>query len=131
TRRPPAAVVLPLLLALLVLAMLLAAAQGSVSILPGTALRILLNRLGLAHFAATWSPQEEAILLTLRLPRVVAAGCVGAALATAGALFQGLLRNPLADPYVVGTSGGAALGAVAGIMLGAHVSVLGFGIVPL
>ncbi|MBI3910084.1 MAG: iron chelate uptake ABC transporter family permease subunit [Armatimonadetes bacterium] len=130
-RRPPALLVLPLLLLVLILALAVASAHGSVSILPATAIRIILNGLGLARFPATWDPREEAILLTLRLPRVAGAALVGAALATAGALFQGLLRNPLADPYVVGTSGGAALGAVLGMMVGAQVTVLGFGIVPL
>jgi iron complex transport system permease protein len=90
----------------------------------------LLHRLGLGP-AGGWSPQDETILFTLRLPHVVAAALVGAALATSGALFQGLLRNPLADPYVIGTSGGAALGAVLGMLLGSRLSFLGFGIVPL
>lgn len=130
TRRPPAALVLGGLAALLFLSVLLAAAWGSVRLAPENEVRIVLNRLGLARFPATWPPQEEAILLTLRLPRVLAAALVGAALATAGALFQGLLRNPLADPYVVGTSGGAALGAVVGMLVGSRLPALGFGLVP-
>src|SRR3712207_1016724 len=101
-RRPPAALVLPLLGGLLLLTWVLATAYGSVSIAPGAMIRMLLNHLGLSRFPVTWSPQEEVILLSLRLPRVVAAGAVGAALATAGVVFQGLLRNPLADPSVVG-----------------------------
>ncbi len=58
------------------------------------------------------------IVRDLRLPRVLAAALVGAALAVAGALLQGLTRNPLADPYVTGSSAGAALGAVAAIAVG-------------
>ena len=55
---------------------------------------------------------EEMIIWNIRLPRVLLALCVGASLALAGAAFQGLLRNPLADPYTIGVSSGAALGAV-------------------
>ncbi len=58
------------------------------------------------------------ILLELRLPRAVAAFCVGALLALSGALMQVLLKNPLADPYLLGVSGGAAVGALGCIALG-------------
>jgi iron complex transport system permease protein len=57
-------------------------------------------------------PMQSRILLDLRLPRIFLGGLVGAALAVAGTTFQGLLRNPLADPYLLGVSGGGALGAV-------------------
>ena len=53
------------------------------------------------------------------MPRLLFAGIVGAALSVAGVVFQALLRNPLADPYILGISGGAAVGAIAGILLGA------------
>lgn len=59
------------------------------------------------------------IVRDLRLPRVLAAGLVGGALAVAGALLQGLLRNPLADPFVTGASAGGALGAIAAVALAA------------
>lgn len=65
-------------------------------------------------------PSPE-ILLQIRLPRVVLAALVGAGLGTAGALLQALLQNPLADPFVLGISGGAALGGVAALALGAAV----------
>ena len=61
-----------------------------------------------------------AIIFTLRLPRVFAAMLVGAALAVTGVLFQGLFRNPLADPFVLGTSGGAALGGAVGNLSRSH-----------
>ncbi|MCC2671907.1 MAG: fecD [Armatimonadetes bacterium] len=131
TRRPPAAVLFPALAVLLAAAVVAEVALGSVRIAPGAVGRILLNAAGVAHFPVTWEPQLETIVLTLRLPRAVGAAVVGAALASAGVLFQGLLRNPLADPYVVGSSGGAALGAVLGMMVGGAVTVLGFGLVPL
>ncbi|MBP8927151.1 MAG: iron chelate uptake ABC transporter family permease subunit, partial [Pseudomonadales bacterium] len=62
---------------------------------------------------------EAQIIRELRLPRAVAAFACGGLLATAGALMQVLLRNPLADPYILGISGGAAVGALGAITLGA------------
>lgn len=76
-------------------------------------------------------PIKRDILLNMRLPRVALAGAVGAALATAGATFQGLFRNPMADSYVIGVSSGAALGAVAAMLLGLPVAWGGVGAVPL
>jgi iron complex transport system permease protein len=69
------------------------------------------------------------IVLRVRLPRVVLAALVGASLATAGALFQALLRNPLADPYVLGVSGGAALGGIVVLAAGGALG-LGYAAVP-
>jgi iron complex transport system permease protein len=66
------------------------------------------------------------IIFALRLPRVLAAALVGAALSATGVLFQGLFRNPLADPFVLGTSGGAALGGAIGIFLIPTLSFAGF-----
>jgi iron complex transport system permease protein len=61
---------------------------------------------------------DRVILFDTRLPRVLLAAVVGAALATSGVALQGLLRNPLAEPHLIGVSGGAALGAVAAIVIG-------------
>lgn len=118
------------LVGLLLLVMVLAAAIGVVEVSPRTILSLLLNRTGLTDIPQTWSLSDETIILHLRLPRVVGAALVGAALSVAGILFQGLLRNPMADPYVIGTSGGAALGASVGVVLSNHFSILGFGTVP-
>ncbi len=63
-------------------------------------------------------PVQYAILRDIRLPRVVIAGLLGGALAVAGVVFQALLRNPLADPYVLGVSGGASIGGVLAILFG-------------
>src|SRR5687767_15864762 len=60
----------------------------------------------------------QAILLRIRVPRVVVAALTGAILAVAGLTFQTLLRNPLADPFILGVSGGAAAGAAVAIALG-------------
>ena len=73
----------------------------------------------------------ETIIFELRLPRIILAAGVGAALSMSGAGFQGLLRNPLADPYIVGVSAGSALGAAIGIMLHLEGSWLGISIIPL
>jgi iron complex transport system permease protein len=71
------------------------------------------------------SSQEEAIIFSVRLPRILFAGIVGASLSASGVVFQALLRNPLADPYVLGISGGSALGAIIGIVIGAGSYYLG------
>ncbi|OGT80062.1 MAG: hypothetical protein A3H91_16800 [Gammaproteobacteria bacterium RIFCSPLOWO2_02_FULL_61_13] len=74
---------------------------------------------------------EHAILLQVRLPRVLAAGLLGGALAVAGVVFQALLRNPLADPYVLGVAGGASIGGVVALLLGlGSVGVMGGAAVP-
>lgn len=74
-------------------------------------------------------PIARAVFLRLRLPRVVMAGLVGASLATVGAALQALFRNPLADPFTLGVSGGASLGASIAIALGLGVSLLGLPLV--
>ena len=70
-------------------------------------------------FAGKSGGVDYAILVKLRLPRVLLALVIGASLAVSGAVFQSVLKNPLADPYIIGVSGGAALGATAGIVLSA------------
>jgi iron complex transport system permease protein len=79
----------------------------------------------------TWPASTETIVLELRLPRALAAMAVGTGLAVAGVTFQGLMRNPLADPYVLGTASGAALGAAIGVLLPLHIALLGLGLVNL
>ncbi|WP_427138899.1 FecCD family ABC transporter permease [Psychrobacillus psychrodurans] len=70
------------------------------------------------------------IVWKIRMPRVVLAGLVGASLAIAGAAFQGLLKNPLADPYTLGVSSGASVGAVATLFFGISVPFLGIFTLP-
>lgn len=82
------------------------------------------------------APRDGVVLVQIRLPRLVAGALVGAALAVSGALMQGLFRNPLADPGLVGTGAGASLGAVLAIVLGgflpaAVLAPLGAALVPL
>lgn len=115
---------LAVLLAGLALAMVAAIAVGPVSLPFGTVVAALRGGDGGAASERVFSIVRE-----VRLPRVVLAAVVGAALALAGAAFQGLLRNPLADPFILGTSSGAALAATLFIALGASLgaSSVGFG----
>jgi ABC-type Fe3+-siderophore transport system permease subunit len=119
------------LAAALAAALVLATALGSVPIAPQHTLAIVLNQTGIFHFRRTWPLTDEIIIAQLRLPRAVGAALVGAALATAGVLFQALLRNPLADPLLLGTSSGAALGATIAFVIPSSVTLLGFGMVPI
>ncbi len=116
-RVPIRTALLPLLSLLLIAALLLAVGIGAVAVPPGTVVAILLDRLGITLDVAV-TQQQQAILWVIRLPRVLMGGLVGAGLATAGALLQGVFRNPLADPGLIGVSSGAALGAVAVIVMG-------------
>ena len=78
-------------------------------------------------FDTSLTPNPQArILFGIRLPRILLAAIIGGALAGSGVVFQAILRNPLADPYVLGISSGAALGAATGILLNAQYDLLGF-----
>ncbi|TET49155.1 MAG: iron ABC transporter permease [Dehalococcoidia bacterium] len=119
------------LIILLAVVAALATTIGSVQIPFLTTGSILLSRLPLIEIVPKWASTLETIIVDIRLPRVILAGLVGAALAAAGATYQGLFRNPLADPYLIGVAQGAALGAVIGFMLPPGWHALGFGIIPL
>lgn len=140
----------------LVVAIALGAAKGSVAIPPGTVAAMVARRLGTwlaclvqrilgngeiatalsrwlggADVPVTWPATWETILFQVRLPRVVLAALVGAALSLAGACYQGLFHNPLADPYLVGVSSGAGLGATLAFYLGVQLSWAGLRAVPI
>ena len=106
-----------------------ALAVGSVQIPLTNVSSALFSRLPFIDITPAWSLATETIIIDIRLPRVLLAGIVGAALAVAGATYQGLFRNPLADPYLIGVAQGAALGAVAGFLL--PWSAAGFGLIPI
>lgn len=99
-------------IAFLLIACLLGISIGTVSVPIGNIIQIIgaeiFRFISIDHI----DPMQANIVLSIRLPRVILAGLVGAALAIAGAAFQGLLRNPLADPYTLGVSSGASVGAV-------------------
>jgi cobalamin transport system permease protein len=115
-------------LVLLAVVALAGVALGSVAVAPGDTLAILANRLLPFDLARTWSAVDETIIWDLRLPRVLEALIVGLGLAVAGTTFQGLLRNPLADPYVLGTASGAALGAAIAVVIPVRIEILAFGL---
>lgn len=105
-----------LLLVLLALLLLVAAVVGSQSLPLLPSLCALSGKRG-----CTLSPEQHAILFDIRLPRILLAGAVGMCLATAGAGYQALLRNPLAEPYLLGVSNGAAVGTmIALVFFGAY-----------
>jgi iron complex transport system permease protein len=106
-------------------------ALGNVPIAPADTIALLAHRLLGWPVQASWPASAETIVIDLRLPRVLTAMAVGVGLSLAGATFQGLLRNPLADPYVLGTASGAALGAAIALLLPIQAAVLGLGLLNL
>ncbi len=122
SRLTPSAAGLVLLL-LLAAAFLLSLLSGSVPLAPGDVLRAAVGR---------GNPVDVTIVRELRLPRALLAALVGGALALSGAALQALLQNPLADPYLLGVSGGAACGTLLGSLLGLSAAgVLGRVALPL
>ena len=107
---------------------------GRYSVSLGDTLRILwsalLKPLGLSGAAppVTWTGQEEAVVLNIRLPRILCAALVGAALSAAGASYQGMFRNPMVSPDLMGASTGAGFGAALAILLGLRVTAFCFGL---
>lgn len=102
-----------LLLILSILSLLISVGIGSVNVPLVDILKIIIG-----EEASSAVANSALIIMEIRLPRVVTAFIAGAVLAVAGASFQALLRNPLADPFILGVSGGAALGGVLAIVLG-------------
>jgi iron complex transport system permease protein len=96
---------------------------GAVALPAESVLRVIGETLGLLPSASDDAVRD--IILQIRLPRIVLATVAGAGLAVAGTVFQGLFRNPMADPYIIGVSAGAALGATVGIVFGLTFSVVG------
>jgi iron complex transport system permease protein len=116
--RVPAAAALATLALAAVTAAIAALGHGAFAIPPAEVLAILAHHAGLAD-AGGFTPEQDAVLWTIRLPRVLLGALVGAGLALSGAVMQGLFRNPLADPALVGISAGASLAAATVIVLGA------------
>ncbi len=114
-------VAIGLMLVVLLVVAVLSVGVGPVGVDPRTTLRILWAHVGPGTTVATWSQADDQIVWTFRVPRVLLAALVGAALAVVGTILQAIIRNPLADPYVLGASSGAALGAVSALVLGASV----------
>jgi iron complex transport system permease protein len=129
--RPKPIIVLMLLLLILSASLLLAASLGTAPVPFDDILAVAVRHIFGISIGIPYSEMQEAIVWQIRLPRVVAAAIVGAALATAGVLFQGLLRNPMADPYLLGTSSGAALAATIALFMPTAIMPFGFALVPI
>ena len=115
---------------LLLIAFIFSVALGAVFIPPETVLRILASQLSWLHIDPNWPVSFSAIILAVRLPHTVLVVLTGAALGSSGAAYQGLFRNPLADPYLIGVASGAGLGAVFAMTLKWPTDMLGFYLVP-
>lgn len=124
---------LRVLLAMLVVIFIggVAGGIGTVYIPPDAWLRIIVDRIPLVELMPTWPASWETIIWELRMPRIFLAGLVGGGLALSGATFQGLFRNPLADPYLIGVTSGAGLGATLVFLTGVPFFVWGFSVLPL
>ncbi|GAB3211115.1 FecCD family ABC transporter permease [Marinactinospora thermotolerans] len=112
------AVVLPLLVAGLVAAVTAGIAVGSVAVSPADTWGIMLHRVVPGWVEVSWPATHERIVLSSRLPRVLLGVVAGAGLALVGMVLQALVRNPLADPSLLGVSSGATLGAVLVVVSG-------------
>jgi len=125
---------------LLLVTIVFAITLGSVRIPFPTCFQVLFSQVPFLHITPS-CPEISGIILSLenlrmiilniRLPRILLAGLVGAALAVAGATYQGLFRNPLADPYLLGVASGAGLGATIAFLIPFTISWMSFGAVPL
>lgn len=115
----------------LLIMLVLSAAIGPVNIPPITLIKMLINRLPLIAIPVDWPVTFDTILYQIRLPQTVMIALTGMALAGSGAAYQGLFRNPLADPYIIGVASGAGLGAV--LAMAAHwpTTYWGMAIIPI
>ena len=119
--KPGLAVLIGILLLASILTVLLTTGLGPVSVPPGTTAKILLSRLPFfgESIPVSWEILDENIVLGLRLPRVCLGMVVGASLAVCGVAMQALVRNNLADPFILGVSNGASAFATLGMLFGA------------
>ena len=115
----------------LLFAAVLGVLVGPVHISLGAVVRTLLAPIPWFGTAGSVDPGQASILWSLRIPRVVLGAIVGGMLATAGAAYQGVFRNPLADPYLLGAAAGANLGATLAIAFAPGSSLIGVNVVPL
>jgi iron complex transport system permease protein len=115
---------------LLLAALLISVAFGSVSISPGVLYSVFLSKIAGRAVSQALQPFAT-IIFALRLPRTLLIGLTGAALAGSGASYQGLFKNPLADPYLIGVASGAGLGAVISMSIDWPYSALSYFSVPI
>jgi iron complex transport system permease protein len=120
-------------LLLLCFAIIFTNSIGSVPIDGEKVFKILISKLPIVGnaIANTWKPTHETIILMIRMPRNLLAVLVGASLSVAGAIYQGIFKNPMAGPYIIGASSGASLGAALAIVFSLNLTFLGVGAVSL
>ncbi len=118
---------------LLLLSVVISLSIGTARMPLGEVWGILVHKLPLVGqwIEPTWAGSSEQIILKVRLPRVLLAILVGSCLSLAGAGFQGVLRNPLADPYTLGVASGASVGAAFMILMGFHTMLIGKWAIPI
>lgn len=121
------AVLYIILITLLIIAATLSIANGAVQITPYEALAILMKSIGL-HLGGNVDEQQEAVMIAIRIPRVVLGILVGGTLAVSGVALQGLFRNPMADPGLLGISSGASFFVALAVVL--HIQVFGLYTLP-
>lgn len=119
--------ILVLLIIALVFVIAIATAIGPVQISPLEVYEIILQKIPFIGNLINSNPStlNQEIVLQVRLPRVMSAALVGIALASSGAVLQGLLRNPIADPFIIGISAGASLGTSIAMVTGIGASIFG------
>lgn len=127
--RLPYSLVVVLLAGAVLASVVLGLAVGSVSLPPGDVAGILVNSVFPGFVEPSWPDTYATIVLNVRLPRVLMGCLVGAGLSVVGTALQALVRNPLADPFLLGISSGASLGAVATLVAG--VTFLGATVTPM
>ena len=113
----------------LVVAFIIGGAVGSVTIPPLTVVKLMAAPF--FEVAADWPAAFQTILYDIRLPHIVLIALAGMALGGSGAAYQGLFRNPLADPYIIGVASGAGLGAVLAMTVNWPATALGMAAIPL
>lgn len=120
------------LIILLLISIVFSLGIGAVKIPAGDIIGIFVKRILYpgSQLNPSWPESFETIILNIRLPRVALAALVGMALALAGTTYQGIFINPMADPYIIGASSGASLGASIAILLSLNFSFLGISSVP-
>jgi iron complex transport system permease protein len=127
--RPWRSSALPAMAMLLVFSVILATCIGAAWIPPTDVLKVILDHLPFVDLNV--SPFDDSIVWEIRLPRVLLAALCGGTLAFSGAAYQGVFRNPLADPYLLGVGAGAGFAAAGALVAGLPVEVLGFSVLPL
>lgn len=123
----------PVFAVILLFIMMFSVSTGSADLDLNTVWFILLSKVPYigATVEPSWRDSAETIVWDIRMPRIILGVLVGAALAASGVVFQGVLRNPLADPYILGVSSGAALGASLVMLFGIELVILGQWTLPI